>query len=415
MRNSTFAIGLILGAVCIHRAGAADILTVCVDKANPTAAMDLRVAREAAKTQGYDIKRVDFLGYGKGDDGLPISRFAKMAESDCQLIMGFPVDVSNPNLPPKVQASSPYASTGFVLVQRGNSKDVALGDLPKGSEVGIAQLDTYAGLLYGIHPNIVMHVYAKDSMMLADLAAKRIAAGVAWQPSIESYESSHPKAAAVSLHVLPEKHMLWNLVALYAPASQDAADVFNKGLSALQAQAKLKTLVTPYGQAATAEVQRASARWPAAHMLSAVAWNTDAGRMIPVADTAASAAKPAKGGGKAVPALYTEDQATKGALQYYQNCSMCHGPNLDGQMGGYSGPALKGSDFADPSYNFHVSDIFNFVAKQMPAATPGSLPHDVDVQIMAFILKQNGYPAGTKELVYEEAEKSNVPIRYHGK
>ncbi len=116
-----------------------------------------------------------------------------------------------------------------------------------------------------------------------------------------------------------------------------------------------------------------------------------------------------------MPALYTEDQATKGALQYYQNCSMCHGPNLDGQMGGYSGPALKGSDFADPSYNFHVSDIFNFVAKQMPAATPGSLPHDVDVQIMAFILKQNGYPAGTKELVYEEAEKSNVPIRYHGK
>ena len=437
LRNLTVAAGLALGAVCIHRADAADSLNVCVDKANPTAAMDLRVARAALKTQGYDVNQVDFVGYGKGDDGLPPSRFAKMAESDCQLIMGFPVDVGNPNLPDKVQATAPYASTGFVLVRRGNAPDVALGDLPKGSEVGIAQLDTYAGLLYGIHRNIVMHVYEKDSMMLADLAAKRIAAGVAWQPSIESYESSHPKAAPVSLHALPEKHMLWNLVALYAPASQEAADRFNKGVDELRSHAKLKALITPYGQAATAGVQRASAQWPAAHFQSAVAWTGDAGRMVRVGDVtmasnaatvsstatssdvatppAKSSGKPAARSGGKVPALFTEDQATKGALAYYQNCAMCHGPALDGQEGGYSGPALKGKDFADPSYDFHVSDIFNFVAKQMPAATPGSLPHDVDVQIMAFILQQNGYPSGPKELVYEDAEKSKVPIRYHGK
>ncbi len=87
---------------------------------------------------------------------------------------------------------------------------------------------------------------------------------------------------------------------------------------------------------------------------------------------------------------------------------------MDGQPAGYSGPALKGKDFADPSYNFHVSDIFNFVSKQMPAATPGSLSHEEYEQIMAFILQQNGYPAGPKALVYAEAEKSSVPIRYHG-
>jgi mono/diheme cytochrome c family protein len=142
-----------------------------------------------------------------------------------------------------------------------------------------------------------------------------------------------------------------------------------------------------------------------------VAWHADRGEWIQVSDPGKS---PPKRRG-AVPALYTADQATKGALAYYQNCAMCHGPNLDGQPGGYSGPALKGSDFADPSYDFHVSDIFNLVAKQMPAATPGSLSHEQDVEIMAFILQQNGYPPGAKELVYEEAEKSQVPIRYHGK
>ena len=94
---------------------------------------------------------------------------------------------------------------------------------------------------------------------------------------------------------------------------------------------------------------------------------------------------------------------------------MCHGPLLDGQAGGYSGPALKGPEFADPSYDFHVNEIFNFVAKLMPAATPGSLTREQDVVIMAYLLQQNGYPAGTQALTYEEAEKSRVPLRYYGK
>ena len=113
--------------------------------------------------------------------------------------------------------------------------------------------------------------------------------------------------------------------------------------------------------------------------------------------------------------MYTEAQATAGQIAYAQNCSMCHGPLLTGQVGGYPGPALKGEDFADPSYDFHVSDIFNFVALRMPAATPGSLPKDVNVAIMAYLLRENGYPAGDTALTYDGAMKSNVPIRYYGK
>jgi mono/diheme cytochrome c family protein len=261
-----------------------------------------------------------------------------------------------------------------------------------------------------------MHVYPQEGNMLADLAAKRITAGVAWQPTIEAYEASHPNVKTLALQALPEKHMVWNLVALYAPRAQTAADYFNQGLHALRNTASLKPLVAPYRQATLVKAQPTSARWAEPQLRPAVAWSSadglrSGGGFMMVSD-AAKATSPSRA---KVPALYTEDQATKGELAYYQNCSMCHGPKLDGQEGGYSGPALVGKDFADPSYDFHVSDIFNFVAKQMPAATPGSLPHDVDVQIMAFILKKNGYPAGDKELVYEEAEKSRVPIRYHGK
>jgi polar amino acid transport system substrate-binding protein len=402
---------LILGAVLTHRVGAAGVLNVCIDEASPTSNMDLRVVRAAARTQGYSVKRVTFVGYGKGGDGLPASRFAKMAQSDCQLVMGFPVDVGNPHLPPNVEATSAYASTGFVLVRRVSTSKMALSELPKGSEVGIAQLDTYAGLLFSTHPNIVMHVYPKDSLMLADLEAQHIAAGVAWQPSIASYENRHAERPALNVVVLPGEHMLWNLVALYVPQSQSAANLFDKGLYDLQSKGQLERLIKPYSRGAAAGAERTAAQRPAAHLQYAVAWNANAGRLIPVADTSTTP----KRGHRKVPALYTEDQATKGSLAYNQNCAMCHGPLLDGQSAGYSGPALKGADFAAPSYNFHLSDIFNFVAKLMPAATPGSLTHEQDVEIMAFILQQNGYPAGSHELAYEEAEKSKVPIRYYGK
>jgi len=402
---------LILGAMLTHRVGATAVLSVCVDQANPTSAMDLRVARAVAKTQGYSVKIVTFVGYGKGGDGFPPGRFAKMAQSECELIMGFPVDASNPHLPPNVEATSAYASTGFVLIRRDGSAKMSLSELPKGSEVGIAQLDTYAGLLLSTHPNIVMHVYPTDSLMLAELEAKHIAAGLAWQPSIELHTSSRHARPLLSVVLLPGEHMLWNLVALYVPQSQSAADLFNKGLYVLQSKGRLAPLIQPYGQARTSGAEHASTIWRAPRLQQAVAWDAnDSGRLIKVADTSGSS----KGKHSKVPALYTADQATKGAVAYFQNCAMCHGPLLDGQSGGYSGPALKGPEFADPSYDFHISDIFNFVAKLMPAATPGSLSHEQDVQIMAYILQQNGYPAGSKELVYEDAEKSKVPMRYYG-
>jgi mono/diheme cytochrome c family protein len=401
---------LLIGAGLTPRADATNVVRVCVDEASPTATLDERVARAAMTTQGDEIQAVPFTGYGKGGDGFPTSRFAKLAQSDCELIMGFPIDLSAPNLPPNVEATSAYASTGFVLVERASANPKPIPALPKGSEVGIAELDTFAGLLYGMHPNMVMHVYESDSQMIEDLMAHRIAAGLAWQPLVEAYEAGHPRSRSLALQPLSEKHMTWNLVALYASESQGTANTFNQGLFELAAHGQLDRLIKPYLKA---EPPGASTG-PRAGFRDAIAWNSDAGALIRTADPA-STGKPKQKRPSRPPALYTAEQAEKGALAYYQNCAMCHGPSLDGQPAGFSGPALKGANFADPSYDFHVKDIFNFVAKLMPAATPGSLTPEQDVQVMAFLLQQNGYPAGSRELEYHEAETSMVPMRYYAK
>jgi len=401
---------LMLGAGIAPRADAANELRICLDEASPTAKLDERVARAAAATQGDAIQSVPFTGIGKGGDGFPVSRFAKMAHSDCDLIMGFPVDLSDPKLPPNVEATSPYDSTGFVLVERASASPRSIAALPKGSEVGIAELDTFAGLLYGMHPNIVMHVYPTDSSMLEDLTAKHIAAALAWQPLIEVYEAAHPRSRPLAMQALSEKHMAWNLVALYVSESQSAANLFNKGLDELEAHEQLDRVIKPYLKAERPRTTGALTGEPAGFR-EAIAWSSDSGALIRVADTGPTKPKQSR----KPAALYTSEQAAKGALAYYQNCAMCHGPALDGQPAGYPGPALKGADFADPSYDFHVKDIFNFVAKLMPAATPGSLTPEQDVEIMAFLLQQNGYPAGNRELAYNDAETSMVPMRYYEK
>ncbi len=409
--RGAYLVVAMLGAVLMRCATAAPLLKVCVDQANPTWTMDARVVRASAKTQHYGVQLVKFVGLGKGGDGFPVNRFAKLASSECQLVMGFPVDVTNPSLPPDVVATLPYASTGFVMVQRIQAPSSSLSELPKGSEVGIAQLDTYAGLLYSAHPNIVMHVYPKDSLMLADLATEHITAGLAWQPTIERYIHDRAKPPLFDIRIVPEKHMRWNLVALYMPSSQRAAELFAEGLAELKNKGQLERLLEPYQVVATTAGGRIAPTVADFKPTSGVIHNSATQDLIKVSNTTTPSAPKHK----RPPALYAGAQAEKGAIAYFQNCAMCHGPLMEGQAGGYAGPALKGEDFADASYDFHVSDIFNFVAKLMPPSAPGSLTREQDVLIMAYILQQNGYPAGTHALIYEEAEKSKVPLRYHGK
>lgn len=50
----------------------------------------------------------------------------------------------------------------------------------------------------------------------------------------------------------------------------------------------------------------------------------------------------------------------------------------------------------------------------MPATQPGSLPKDDYVEIMAFLLQENGYPAGSTALTFDQAKQSKVDFIYRG-
>ena len=90
--------------------------------------------------------------------------------------------------------------------------------------------------------------------------------------------------------------------------------------------------------------------------------------------------------------VYTESQAAHGEEQYSAKCARCHeGADVDG-------PPLTGDPFLDRWREDSLEALYTFVSTRMPQDQPGSLGAAVYVDIVAFLLQHNMFPAGAKEL-----------------
>ena len=113
-------------------------------------------------------------------------------------------------------------------------------------------------------------------------------------------------------------------------------------------------------------------------------------------------AQPAK------PALYTADQATAGAGVYNQACAACHGSQLEG----VAAPALKGSAFGEMAnaQSLTADALLDVIANTMPQSDPGSMKPEEYAAVTAYILQQNGYPAGSTALAKGAAGLKDAKI-----
>ena len=92
--------------------------------------------------------------------------------------------------------------------------------------------------------------------------------------------------------------------------------------------------------------------------------------------------------------VYSDAQADRGHTLYMQNCARCHGVNL---WGTFEIPPLVGRLM--PYYAGSTLDVlFDYVSTAMPLDHPGALSPAANADILAFILKSNDIPAGSKEL-----------------
>ena len=93
--------------------------------------------------------------------------------------------------------------------------------------------------------------------------------------------------------------------------------------------------------------------------------------------------------------VYTDAQAERGRASYQQSCVGCHRDDLRGDN---TAPSLVGESFTFLWGDMEVGELSARIQKLMPPERPGSLPAQTYVDIIAFILKQNAFPAGNMEL-----------------
>ena len=90
--------------------------------------------------------------------------------------------------------------------------------------------------------------------------------------------------------------------------------------------------------------------------------------------------------------VYTEAQAARGMMAFGQSCAGCHALAAEGRA------PLVGEAFWKSFQQKTVGDLLEFISKYMPNGNPGTLSEAAYQDIVALMLKSNGFPAGTTEL-----------------
>ena len=97
--------------------------------------------------------------------------------------------------------------------------------------------------------------------------------------------------------------------------------------------------------------------------------------------------------------VFTDAQAARGQATYQKQCASCHGDKLQGLQG----PPLDAEAFLSHWHTLPLSELTGKIRNTMPAGATGTLTPQQSADLVAFILKTGGFPAGKTELAADEA------------
>ena len=121
--------------------------------------------------------------------------------------------------------------------------------------------------------------------------------------------------------------------------------------------------------------------WLGARSLAAVA--------LALGIVAPAEAQPAEGG------AFLEAQAASGRTAYGRSCASCHGATLRGAA---HGPELTGRGFLGNWGPQTAGALYRYVRAEMPPGLGGSLSNAAYLNIVAYLLRENGHAAGPQAL-----------------
>ena len=94
---------------------------------------------------------------------------------------------------------------------------------------------------------------------------------------------------------------------------------------------------------------------------------------------------------------YSPVQADRGRAIVQTHCSACHGADLTG----VEAPALVGDSFMLKWESRNLEMLFGKIRDTMPAGAITSITDDDKIDVIAYLMQQNGYPEGAAELPHD--------------
>lgn len=85
--------------------------------------------------------------------------------------------------------------------------------------------------------------------------------------------------------------------------------------------------------------------------------------------------------------VYTAEQADRGAALYKQKCASCHAPNR------FTDDLFYTSFAGKPLW-----EMFDVISDSMPEDDPGGMKPEEYADVIAYLIKLNGFPTGQTEL-----------------
>lgn len=100
--------------------------------------------------------------------------------------------------------------------------------------------------------------------------------------------------------------------------------------------------------------------------------------------------------------IYSDAQAKRGEVLYTAECGFCHGAELQGT---FVAPPLTAIALSGRWGNKTLADLFEYQRAFMPWTSPGGFSREKNVDILAYVLKKGGFPAGADLPLAAEAQR----------
>ena len=106
--------------------------------------------------------------------------------------------------------------------------------------------------------------------------------------------------------------------------------------------------------------------------------------------------------------VYSASQAARGEAAYATACARCHAASLGG---GDQAPPLAGTGFLGNWNGQTLADLHDRIRTTMPSDDPGTFARPLITDVVAYMLKVNGFPAGASDLPTTTDSLKEIVVR----